>query len=282
MKKFGIDISRWQGNFDIERAKREHDVEFVIIRGAGSDGGLWEDPSFEENYRKAKAAGVAVGCYFISKALTVDEARRDAEFFYKNCVLNHQFELPLYIDVEIKEQLALGKKAVTDIILAFTGYLEKHNCWAGIYASKSVFETQLEDNRLQYLAHWVAQCDVTECTYKPKTETIPPVLGMWQFGGGSASSNAVRSHIINGVPIDQNYLYFDYETRIKKLGANGYNCSDAEYEVYTVDPGDTLTAIAKKYNEKGFNTSIEKIAADNNIANIHWIYIGRDLKIYKG
>ena len=43
---------------------------------------------------------------------------------------------------------------------------------------------------------------------------------------------------------------------------------------YTVKAGDTLTHIAKKYN-----TTIEKIAEDNNIKDINKIYAGQELKI---
>ena len=35
MKKFGIDVSKWQGNFDFKQAKSEG-VEFVILSGAYS------------------------------------------------------------------------------------------------------------------------------------------------------------------------------------------------------------------------------------------------------
>lgn len=44
--------------------------------------------------------------------------------------------------------------------------------------------------------------------------------------------------------------------------------------IYVVKRGDTLTAIAKKYN-----TTIKKIAADNNIKNVNLIYVGQKLKI---
>ena len=39
MQRFGIDISRWQNNFDFVKAK-EIGVEFVIIKAGGGDAGL--------------------------------------------------------------------------------------------------------------------------------------------------------------------------------------------------------------------------------------------------
>ncbi len=44
--------------------------------------------------------------------------------------------------------------------------------------------------------------------------------------------------------------------------------------IYTVKAGDTLTHIAKKYN-----TTIQKIAQDNNIKDVNKIYVGQVLKI---
>lgn len=46
-------------------------------------------------------------------------------------------------------------------------------------------------------------------------------------------------------------------------------------EIYTVKAGDTLSAIAKKYN-----TTVAKIAADNKIQNPNLIYVNQKLKIY--
>ena len=59
MKKFGIDISRWQGDFDFNKAVAEG-VEFAIIKGGGGDAGLYTDAKFERNYREAKAKGLPV------------------------------------------------------------------------------------------------------------------------------------------------------------------------------------------------------------------------------
>lgn len=46
-------------------------------------------------------------------------------------------------------------------------------------------------------------------------------------------------------------------------------------EVYTVKAGDTLSAIAKKYN-----TTVDKITKDNRIQNPDLIFVGEQLKIY--
>ncbi len=208
----GIDISRWQGDFDMKAAVKEG-VKFAIIKGGGGDDGLYKDRQFEANYAKAKAADIPVGVYWFSKALTASDAVKEAEYFYNNILKGKQFELPVYIDVENKEQLAVGKRKVTDIIKAWCSYLEKLGYWVGIYSSTYFFGAYMYDNELTRYAHWVAQW-AKKCTYKNTN-----CLGVWQFGG---ETNLICSNKVAGVVCDQNYLYVDYPTLIKRAGLNGY------------------------------------------------------------
>lgn len=45
-------------------------------------------------------------------------------------------------------------------------------------------------------------------------------------------------------------------------------------QLYTVKEGDTLSSIAQR-----FNTSVQKLAADNNISNVNRIRVGQELFI---
>lgn len=49
---------------------------------------------------------------------------------------------------------------------------------------------------------------------------------------------------------------------------------------YTVKKGDTLSEIAVMYNKK-YGTTIKKLAELNNISNVHKIYVGQKLIVYK-
>ena len=211
-RKFGIDISRWQGDYNFSQAIKEG-VEFVIIKGGDNKTGLITDIKFEENYKKAKAHGLDVGCYWYSKALTETEAIKEAEYFYQHCLKGKQFELPVYIDVEHKEMLALGKDKLTNIIIAFCDYLESKGYFVGIYSSLSYFKTYMNDSRLQGYTHWVA-CWADTCDY-PYSKSF----GMWQFGG---ERNTQRSNMIAGKITDQDYMLVDFPEKIKRVGLNGY------------------------------------------------------------
>lgn len=217
--KFGIDISHWQGDFNLKSAKAEG-VKFVIIKGGGGDAGLYTDSRFRQNYDAAKQLGLPVGVYWFSKALSIREAKAEADYFYTNVLKGHQFELPVYIDVEHEKQLKLSKAELTAIVKAWCARLEAKGFWVGIYASLWTFGSHVHDNELQRYAHWVAQWS-RECNYKGKDG----VLGMWQFGG---ETNVLRSNKICGQVVDQNYMYIDYPTRIKKAGKNGFGKQTAK------------------------------------------------------
>ena len=210
-KVFGIDVSKWQGNFDFKKAKNEG-VEFAILRGAYSTS---KDVKFETYYEEAKKQGLDVGVYLYSMATTTDKAKKEAEYLYNNCLKGKQFELPIYFDIEDKVQKKLSKETNTAIVKAFCETLEAKGYWVGIYASKSFYSSYLNDKELQSYAHWVAQWSKS-CTYKGNDG----VLGMWQFGG---ETNLLRSNKIAGVTCDQNYMLIDYPTKIKANGKNGFS-----------------------------------------------------------
>lgn len=214
MKKFGIDVSKWQGNFNFSKAIAEG-VEFVVIKGGGADDGLYIDPKFKRNYNSAKAKGLPVGCYWFSKATTIEAAEKEAEYFYKNILKGRQFELPVYMDVEHKAMREIGRDKLTAVVKAFCEKMESYGCWVGVYSTAIWFNTYMNDSELQCYAHWVAEWDNDGCSY------VGPegVLGMWQFGG---ETNLVRTNKVAGVVCDQNYMYIDYPAKIKAEGLNGF------------------------------------------------------------
>lgn len=214
MKEFGIDVSKWQGNFDFAKAKKEG-AKFAILRAAYSapfcNGG--KDTKFEENYKNAKAAGLAVGVYQYSMAQSAAQAVEEARYLYSNCLAGKQFELPIYIDIEDSVQKKISKRANTDIVKAWCDYLEDRGFFVGVYSFKSFFDSYLYDSELQHYTHWIAQW-ADACTYKPAN-----MVGMWQFGG---ETNTIRTNKVAGVTCDQNYMYRDFPAEIKRLGLNGF------------------------------------------------------------
>lgn len=82
--RMGIDVSEFQGE-DIDwKQVKDSGIEFVIIRAGyrayGETGELVQDAMFEQNIKGALDAGLDVGVYFFSQAITPGEAVEEAEF----------------------------------------------------------------------------------------------------------------------------------------------------------------------------------------------------------
>ena len=219
MKTFGIDVSKWQGDFDFEKAKDEG-IKFAILRGAYACG---KDIKFEQYYKACKALDIPVGVYHYSMAKNVTEARTEANFLIENILKGKQFEYPIYMDVEDKVQSALGKEKLTDIVTAFCDTVERAGYYVGIYSSTSFFKTYMNLNELERFDKWVAQW-TKACTY-------PGDYGMWQFGG---ETNKIRSNKVAGVVCDQNYAMKDYPKIIKDKGLNGFGNTPVKQPVTPV------------------------------------------------
>jgi lysozyme len=228
--KFGIDVSKWQGNFNFEQAKKEG-VEFVILRGAYAKG---KDTKFDTYYVDCKSLSLPVGVYHYSMATTVEGAIAEAEFLYDKVLKGKQFELPIYIDVEDKTQLALPKRLLTDIVKAWCNYLETRKYYVGIYAGVYTLAGNVYDEELKRYTHWIPYWG-TKCIYKGD-------YGIWQFGG---ETNRLRDVHVAGVVCDQNYLYKDFTATIKSKKLNGYSAPE---EIITkpappFKPGDKVKLI---------------------------------------
>ena len=76
----GIDVSKYQGQIDFNAVKRSG-IDFVIINAGYGKSVFQKDPCFEQNYTRAKAAGLKVGAYWFSYAMTPDEALQEARTF---------------------------------------------------------------------------------------------------------------------------------------------------------------------------------------------------------
>lgn len=110
--RLGIDVSHYQGEIEWEKVKNSG-IEFVMIRlgfrGYGQEGVLKLDTKFQENIQGARAAGLDVGVYFFSQAITEQEAREEAEF-----VIEHLQPYDLQLPVAYDPETILHDEARTD------------------------------------------------------------------------------------------------------------------------------------------------------------------------
>lgn len=100
--RFGVDVSKYLGNINWEKAK-EDGVEFAITRigyrGYGKSGAINEDAMALKNIEGAKEAGIDVGVYFFSQAINEEEAIEEADYVLGK--LNGiELEMPIVFDPE--------------------------------------------------------------------------------------------------------------------------------------------------------------------------------------
>lgn len=184
----GIDVSKWNGTSIDWKKVKESGVEFVIIRcgyrGYGSEGKLVEDPNFAANLAGAKAAGLRVGVYFFSQAITEEEAVEEASACLK-LIKGTKLDYPVYFDTEFAKTDRTGradnlsKADRTDIAVAFCETIRNSGYRAGVYASESFFEHQLNFSTLTKKGYsiWNAHYGVSASGIR---------CDMWQYTGSGS------------------------------------------------------------------------------------------------
>lgn len=201
----GIDVSVHNGNIDWNKMKADG-IEFAILRAGYGKLAKQKDTKFEDNYAGAKAAGIPVGAYWYSYATTVDEARQEAAVCV-SILAGKQFEFPIYFDQEEKKTLDTGKANCSAMIRAFCEVLESHGYWVGLYTSRSVLSTHIEDDIKTRYALWAAEWG-SKLNYSG-------AVGIWQY-----SDKGKVGGITGNVDLDMAYV--DYATKVKAAGKNGY------------------------------------------------------------
>ena len=98
----GVDVSEHQGVIQWEKVALS-DVRFAMVRlayrGWGSEGVVRADARGMENLRAADAAGLQVGVYFFSQAVSVEEAVEEAQFLLA-LLDGYALDLPVVFDWE--------------------------------------------------------------------------------------------------------------------------------------------------------------------------------------
>ncbi len=193
----GIDVSKWQGT--ITWSKVVTTASFAIIRcgyRGSSTHGLAEDPMCRTNVKNAKAAGVMVGLYFYSLALSEKEAVEEASFAVAIANEMGGITYPIFIDMEDSSQLGLTNAERDAIVTAFCKTVQNAGYQAGVYANKNWLTNYLTPSTYSSSIYvWCAQYN-TECTYSGRYE-------LWQY----TSTGTVPG--ISG-NVDMNTSYFGY------------------------------------------------------------------------
>ena len=262
----GIDVSKYQPNVNWPEVLRAGYV-FAFARATYGDGEV--DPDFGSHWRGMKAAGVVRGAYHFF--VTAEDATRQADLFVRTVGSLESGDLPPVLDVE--QQSGTGGNIVSGV----QTWLDVVERGLGrrpiIYTGPAFWNANLTDGFGRYPL-WVAEYGVSS----PK-----PVKGWDAWTFWQHSENGSVPGIAGSV--DLNYFNGSLSDLEALTGAPAGSPSTAAPaapspapspgpQTYTVQPGDTLSAIAAR-----FGTTADAISQANGIADPNEIEVGQHLNI---
>ena len=185
-----IDVSTWQGSIDFNKVKSAG-YDYVIIRAGYGKEKSQKDNMFETNYKNAKSAGLKVGAYWFSYAMSPSTATAEADACL-SCIKGKKFELPVYYDMEYQPAMSTSNSNYTKMAVNFCNKLKSNGFKSGVYSSSSVYDYLLNRKTLKnngisiWNAEWYTKPSIT--------------CDVWQYSDNGR---------INGIStnVDLDYIY---------------------------------------------------------------------------
>lgn len=292
-----IDVSKWQAAIDWESVA-EDGIDQAIIRvgyrGYGSTASLVADPKYRVNMEGATAAGLDVGLYFYTQAITVEEGIAEAEFIL-SLIDGYPLSLPIYLDVEATDYAKarldtakLTKEQQTAICEAFCQTIEAGGYQAGVYANKYYLESkmnasELSENYSIWLAHYTSQT-----TYQGDYD-------IWQYSStgsvkGITGNVDMNVHYVNENVVE-NAVDYAAETQVVVLsrsvspalyGDGEFTFQSSDPSIATVDENGLITgvssgtAVVTVTSSNGSSDSIEIIVSPPGDCNLDGVVDAAD------
>lgn len=165
-----------------------NNVSGVIMRlgysGYGN-GACVIDPKFTQHLAGAQAANIPYSVYYFPASVNEIEAAKEAAFILDVIRTNNlSLSFPIFLDSEIAETKnksgradKLDRNTRTRLLMRICEILHEAGYHVGIYASKSWFASNLDENQIYtYVYKWVAQYN-NSCTYQG-------IYHLWQYTSG--------------------------------------------------------------------------------------------------
>ncbi len=174
----GVDVSAFQGDIDWSQVAKSG-ITFAMIRlgyRGYESGKLVEDEYARQNLRNAADAGLGLGAYFFSQALSIQEADEEIAFMLE--ILGEQYlDMPIVLDWEIPTSSArtarMDARTLTDIQLHFIARMEELGYQPMIYFNWHQSEKLYYLHELEGAPFWLA-------LYQDRM-TYPWKVEMWQY-----------------------------------------------------------------------------------------------------
>lgn len=189
----GVDISKETGLVDFVKLKNAG-VQFVMLkvgaRGYGN-GQLTVDDTFTDYIQKASEAGLDIGVYFYSQAITKEEALEEANLVYEN-IKDYHLVYPIAFDMEkVSGDAArtdfLTREEKSNLALIFLDALKNVGYKGIIYGNKEWLIKEINLSTVGAYDIWLSQ--------EGEKPDYPYKYSMWQY---------TQSGTIDGINGDAN------------------------------------------------------------------------------
>ena len=208
MTRKGIDVSTHQGIIDWAAVKAAG-IEFAIIRAGYGKNNI--DKQFKRNIGECNRLGIPCGVYWFSYALTVEDARREAEYCIA-AVKPYKLDYPVVFDLEYDtvryakdNGVTITKALATQMVMAFCSRVEELGYYAANYMNSDYSKNMFDMGQLSRFDLWYAWYN-SSCNRSD--------AGLWQYtNSGKVSGIAGK--------VDMNTAFKDYPAIIQAAGLNG-------------------------------------------------------------
>ncbi|MCI9491168.1 MAG: hypothetical protein HFG97_14460 [Dorea sp.] len=173
----GIDVSEWNGTINWTKVKQAG-IQFAFIRVAwrGYGGGtLNVDNTAYTNLKGAIAAGIPVGVYVFSQAISTAEAKEEADYLIDK-IKGYNVTLPIIMDFEFASENGQhtgrlydkfknqNKTAATNVCMAFCQEVVSRGYTPMVYGNPDMFTHYLNPGTISasyqiWLAHYTTKTD---------------------------------------------------------------------------------------------------------------------------
>lgn len=207
---FGIDVAKYQGTIEWATVANTG-IDYAMVRlgyRGVMDGDISQDSNARYNLQEASKAGIALGAYFFSTAVSEEEAEEEARWAAQ-LMAGYPITYPVVYDCEgfddpNSRQYGMTKEQRTDAALAFLRTIEDLGYEGMFYASKHELETKWETDRIEKdYKIWVAQYPAESYPDTPES-SYDGMHHMWQYTTEGAIDGIGQS-------VDLNVAYFGYE-----------------------------------------------------------------------
>ena len=160
----GVDVSVYQQDIDWQAVAADG-IDFAMVRlgyRGYTEGGLMMDERFEANIQGALDAGLEVGIYFFSQAITPQEAQAEAAFVL-NAIRNYEVTYPVAFDWEpiasdyTARTSGLTGEDLTQCALAFCQEIQAAGYTPAIYFNQDLGYLHYDLGELEGQTLWLAE-----------------------------------------------------------------------------------------------------------------------------